>query len=217
MEETAINTAALLLSGVLLAVARRNFGRDPGRARKALLGSILLGAFFVVFQGAEWVALIGQGLTLTSSSLGSFFYLIIGMHALHAIVALGVLIYTWQRLRRGWLASSQPGRGRGVLVLRGWPVADSLPGGVPVRSVAKTATALPAALLGAALLWAPQASRACAVCMSGTEDATRLAFILTTALLTFLPLGIVGGLVWWLRRRAREIEEAPVSAEVAPR
>ena len=107
IEETAINTAALLLSGALLVVCRRSFGRDPRRAGTALLASILLGAFFVVFQGAEWAALIAQGLTLTSSALGSFFYLIIGMHALHAVAALGVLVYTWQRLRRGWLPSSQ--------------------------------------------------------------------------------------------------------------
>ena len=46
---------------------------------------MLLGAFFVVFQGAEWLALIGQGLTLTSSALGSFFYLIVGSHGLHAV------------------------------------------------------------------------------------------------------------------------------------
>ncbi len=107
LEETAINTAALLLSGVLLFVARRTFQRDPVRARRPLLLSMLLGAFFVVFQGVEWVRLIGEGLTLTSSSLGSFFYLIVGMHALHAVAALGLLAYTWQRLQRGWLASSQ--------------------------------------------------------------------------------------------------------------
>jgi heme/copper-type cytochrome/quinol oxidase subunit 3 len=69
--------------------------------------SMLLGAFFVVFQGFEWVALIRQGLTLTSSTLGGFFYLIVGMHALHAVAALLVLVHTWSRMQRGWLASSQ--------------------------------------------------------------------------------------------------------------
>ncbi len=107
LEETAINTAALLASGVLLVVARRRFAHSPLRAERPLLLAMLLGAFFVVFQGAEWVALIGEGLTLSSSSLGSFFYLIVGMHALHAVAALGLLAYTWQRLQRGWLASSQ--------------------------------------------------------------------------------------------------------------
>jgi cytochrome c oxidase subunit 3 len=107
VEETALNTAALLASGVLLFVARRRFRRSRVAARTPLLLSMLLGAFFVVFQGGEWVALIGQGLTLSSSTLGSFFYLIVGLHALHAVAALAVLVVTWRRLQRGWLASSQ--------------------------------------------------------------------------------------------------------------
>ena len=65
------------------------------------------GAFFVIFQGIEWVALIREGLTLTSSTLGGFFYLIIGTHALHAIAALGLLAYVWLQLQRGRLQSSQ--------------------------------------------------------------------------------------------------------------
>ena len=107
IEATAVNTAALIASGVLLHVARRRFDRSRSTALTPLLLSMLLGAFFVVFQGVEWVALIGQGLTLTSSALGSFFYLIVGLHALHAVVALFVLVQTWRRLRSGFLASSQ--------------------------------------------------------------------------------------------------------------
>ncbi len=107
IEETAFNTAALLASGVFLFLARRSFGRDRVRTQRALLLSMLLGAFFVIFQGIEWAALIREGLTLTSSNVGSFFYLIVGMHAFHAVIALGLLAYTWSRLTRGWLASSQ--------------------------------------------------------------------------------------------------------------
>jgi len=107
IEETAVNTAALLASGVLLMFARRAFGKDRSRASRPLLAAIGLGAFFVVFQGVEWVALLREGLTLTSSTQGSFFYLIVGIHALHAVVALALLIRAWLRLRRGWLASSQ--------------------------------------------------------------------------------------------------------------
>src|SRR5688572_31524505 len=39
-----------------------------------LFRSLILGATFVALQGAEWVALLAQGLTLTSSSHGAFFY-----------------------------------------------------------------------------------------------------------------------------------------------
>jgi len=104
--ETAFNTAVLLASGVALAGAHRLHRRSPQRARLPLLAAVLLGGFFVVFQGREWVRLVAQGLTLTSSALGSFFYLIVGLHALHAVAALGVLAYAWRRLERGWLPPS---------------------------------------------------------------------------------------------------------------
>ena len=106
IEETAFNTAALLLSGILLYRAHRSFTENYESAKLPLLASILLGAFFVCFQGFEWLALIGEGLTLTSSTHGSFFYLIVGMHALHAVAALVALGWVWLRLMRGRLEPS---------------------------------------------------------------------------------------------------------------
>lgn len=105
--ETLLNTAALLASGVALFLAQRTFARDWRGARTPLAAAIALGAFFVGAQGVEWVAMLRQGLTLTSSSLGSFFYLIVGLHALHAVAALGGLAYTWSLLQRGWRAQNQ--------------------------------------------------------------------------------------------------------------
>ncbi len=107
LEATAVNTAALLASGVLLAVTRKRLRRDPSKASGAMLFSVLLGAAFVFLQGSEWIGLLGEGLTLHSSILGSFFYLIIGLHGLHAIVALGVLVYAWIGLRRGTVTSNR--------------------------------------------------------------------------------------------------------------
>src|SRR5262245_7318921 len=78
--ETLVNTAALIASGVLLYVAHRAFTHSPRRARMPMLFSMLLGAAFVVLQGVEWVAMLGQGLTMTSSPHGAFFYLLIGTH-----------------------------------------------------------------------------------------------------------------------------------------
>ena len=107
IQATAFNTGVLVASGVALFLAQRTFFRDRAAARRPLLLAMLLGAFFVLFQGFEWVRLVAQGLTLTSSTLGSFFYLIVGLHALHAVAALAVLVYTWRRLDRGWLAQDQ--------------------------------------------------------------------------------------------------------------
>jgi heme/copper-type cytochrome/quinol oxidase subunit 3 len=107
LEATALNTLALLASGVVLFLARRRYQRDRESARTPLLLAMLLGGYFVLAQGVEWVALVSEGLTLTSSTLGGFFYLIVGIHGLHALGALGLLVATWLRIRRGWLASSQ--------------------------------------------------------------------------------------------------------------
>ncbi|MDP7105628.1 MAG: cytochrome c oxidase subunit 3, partial [Roseibacillus sp.] len=61
-------------------------------------------SFFVLFQGFEWVRLIKFGLTMKSSTYGSFFYLIIGTHALHAVAALVVLVLVYRNLKRKTLA-----------------------------------------------------------------------------------------------------------------
>jgi heme/copper-type cytochrome/quinol oxidase subunit 3 len=106
VEATALNTAALLASGLVLAYAQRRFSRERRSARTPLAVAIGLGACFVIFQGVEWVRLLGEGLTLTSSTHGSFFYLIVGTHALHAVVALAALCMAFSRLQRGVLASS---------------------------------------------------------------------------------------------------------------
>ncbi len=106
VEVTAFNTAVLLASGVVLFFANRAYARNRGLAKRLLLTSIVLGAFFVALQGFEWVSLIRQGLTLTSSNHGSFFFLIVGMHGLHAIAGLTVLGNAGRKFSKGLLAPS---------------------------------------------------------------------------------------------------------------
>lgn len=104
--ETAVNSFALLLSGLLLHIAGRRFTKQRHSARAPLFFAIALGLFFVASQGVEWLALIREGLTLTSSQHGGFFYLIVGSHAVHAVAALCVLAMVALRLLRGRLQSS---------------------------------------------------------------------------------------------------------------
>jgi heme/copper-type cytochrome/quinol oxidase subunit 3 len=106
MAETLVNTAALLASGSVLFFANKAFMRDPQSAKRPLLIALGLGVFFVVFQGVEWVGLLHQGLTLTSSNHGAFFYLIIGTHAAHAVAAIVTLGIMAMRLYRGRLLHS---------------------------------------------------------------------------------------------------------------
>ena len=107
IEQTAINTGALMVSGIVLVLAYFAYRREAPSARVPLLVAILLGAFFVGFQGVEWIALVDEGLTLTSSTYGGFFYLIVGMHAVHAVAALLGLTWAWVRLDRNALSASQ--------------------------------------------------------------------------------------------------------------
>lgn len=97
VEATALNTAVLLLSGVLLYVANRKYKTDPASIKNTFRLSILGGVYFVVAQGYEWVGLIAEGLTLTSSNHGSFFYLIVGAHGLHVLVGLAVQLHVYRR------------------------------------------------------------------------------------------------------------------------
>jgi cytochrome c oxidase subunit 3 len=125
VEETALNSVALLASGVFLFLAHRAFHRgDRSSMRRPMWIALALGSFFVLFQGAEWMALLQQGLTLTSSSLGSFFYLIVGVHALHAVAALVLLGVAAARLTRGWLTPGLFGAAETLwfFVVGIWPI-----------------------------------------------------------------------------------------------
>jgi heme/copper-type cytochrome/quinol oxidase subunit 3 len=104
--ETAFNSVALLLSGVLVLLAhRQRRAGDMAKAARTLLVGTVLGALFVVLQGREWWGLLSQGVTMQSSTLSAFFYLIVGTHALHAVAAVVALGMAWARLRRGTLSS----------------------------------------------------------------------------------------------------------------
>jgi heme/copper-type cytochrome/quinol oxidase subunit 3 len=106
VERTAFNTAILLLSGVLLYISSRRARAGYEKASPYLAGAIVTGITFVLLQGVEWVALLRVGLTMTSSAHGAFFYLIVGAHALHAVVAIAVLTAIYFPMRRGTLAPS---------------------------------------------------------------------------------------------------------------
>ena len=105
VEATAVTTVMLLVSGALMWWAGRRYAEGPRGARAPLLGAVGLGAAFVGLQGVEWVRLVGEGLTLWTSAHAAFFYLIVGVHALHALGGLAVIGWQARRLVNGTLDS----------------------------------------------------------------------------------------------------------------
>lgn len=66
--------------------------------------------------------------------------------------------------------------------------------------------ALPVALL--LVLALPDVAHACPVCFDPREE-NRFAFLATTVFLSLVPLGMVGGVGLWLRKRARALKGLP--------
>jgi hypothetical protein len=63
---------------------------------------------------------------------------------------------------------------------------------------------LAASALAGLLVLAPELARACAVCGAGAdEDQSRTAYLVTTLVLSALPLSMFGGFLLWLRAKAR--------------
>ncbi len=51
-------------------------------------------------------------------------------------------------------------------------------------------------------LLAGQTAQACSVCVVGKEEA-RVAYYATTALMSLLPLGMIGGVVFYIAKKSR--------------
>ena len=83
----ALNTLVLFASLVPLTRALTAVRRDEEAGRRGVLVAAALGVVFLAVQGAEWLRLLRHGLTPSSSNYGGAFYLLIGCHAVHVLIA----------------------------------------------------------------------------------------------------------------------------------
>ena len=100
---SAVNTTILVLSSVTcqMGVFAAERG-DVDRLRRWFSITFIMGAVFIAGQITEYAALIHEGLTLSSSSYGSVFYLTTGIHGLHVTGGLIAFLFV---LARTYLAS----------------------------------------------------------------------------------------------------------------
>jgi cytochrome c oxidase subunit 3 len=93
---TGLNTCVLLASAWTMS---RAVGATRRAERRAMLrwlaATAALGATFLAVQGAEWIALLRDGLRASSTLYAASFYTVIGCHGVHvavAVLTLGVLL-----------------------------------------------------------------------------------------------------------------------------
>lgn len=99
-----VSIAIVLASGALLVAAQRLFGRNPGKARGFLVWAMVLGGMFILLQLRHGNLLLSSGLSITSSQQASFFFLLTGLHTVHAVATLVAMFVAWRRITRGALA-----------------------------------------------------------------------------------------------------------------
>lgn len=110
---TGVNTAILLLSAVTFLQAERLIASGAkGNLPKGNLPNLRMvvrwlgltfsgGLLFLLIQGYEWARLIHFGLETERNVYGALFYIVIGAHAFHVLVALLVVGFILIRARRG--------------------------------------------------------------------------------------------------------------------
>jgi cytochrome c oxidase subunit 3 len=101
----ALNTIVLFASLAPLTRALRGARAHDGTGRGGVQVAAFLGTLFLTVQGVEWLRLLAHGLTPGSSVYGGTFYLLIGCHAFHVLIAvvwLALLAVIERRTRPTW-------------------------------------------------------------------------------------------------------------------
>lgn len=95
---TGVNTLFLLFSGYSMFRAYRSVQQNASaQLTRWLMITCVMGVVFLTVQGFEWIRLMRFGLSMNSSLYGAMFYSIIGLHALHVLITVVVLLYLWVR------------------------------------------------------------------------------------------------------------------------
>lgn len=88
------NTFILLTSSYTMLLAKKYYKcDDTPKYRMSLLLTLILSLVFLVSQFLAWSQLIQQNISINHSTLGSYLYLISGVHFAHVIIGIPFLIH----------------------------------------------------------------------------------------------------------------------------
>jgi nitric oxide reductase NorE protein len=95
------NTVLLLTSSLFVAraVSEARAG-ERVRAARLLILALGCGCGFIVSKVFEWGGKIAAGVTLNSNEFYSFYYMFTGIHLVHVLLGMGVLVYLLVRSKR---------------------------------------------------------------------------------------------------------------------
>ena len=87
------STAVILISSLTIQMALKAFKeRAMAQYRRLITVTILLGAIFIALQGIGFYQMYNAGVKLSGSGEGVFLYIIFGLHALHVLGGIIVLL-----------------------------------------------------------------------------------------------------------------------------
>ncbi len=104
---TSVSSFVLLMSSLTMVLALSSIQRGDRRAMRIwLLATAFLGMTFIGGQIYEFTTFVEEGLTLSTSTFGSAFFVLTGFHGAHVTVGILmllslVLMDTWGRLDEG--------------------------------------------------------------------------------------------------------------------
>ncbi|MET8431161.1 cytochrome c oxidase subunit 3 [Nocardia sp. NPDC004860] len=94
------NTILLLTSSWLVALAVKNVrGGDAVRGSRYFLFALLCGLVFLADKLFEYSSKLSAGLTPMTNDFLMYFYVLTGIHAVHLIIGMSLLLFLWRRTR----------------------------------------------------------------------------------------------------------------------
>ena len=96
----AVNTLLLLTSSWFV-VKALHAARAQGRHLSArwLIAAIMCGVGFASVKLFEYSEKIGAGITLTTNDFYMYYFIFTGIHFMHVLIGMGVLMFMWMRVR----------------------------------------------------------------------------------------------------------------------
>ena len=98
----AFNTFVLLTSSLSAVLAHKAASEGNGKKAAKLLGATIFGgAVFLTVKAFEWTHEISLGYTITSNTFWSFYYSAAGLHALHVIAGMIIMVIVAKDAAKG--------------------------------------------------------------------------------------------------------------------